>query len=92
MTDHERLARLHGLKARVTDEITVLEAKLRSGGRNRLPNGQKPPCGSEKGYQWHRRYDRAWCDACRAAHAAYERGKAAQRRLERRGSYVVQGR
>jgi hypothetical protein len=84
MTDHERLARLHTLKARVADEITVLEARLRNGTRTRYTT--QPPCGSEKAYQWHRRHDQAKDDACLAAHAAYERGKTAARRLERMGN------
>lgn len=81
MRDDERLARLHSLRARINDEITALEDKIRRREHHRRPNGTKPPCGTEDGYQWHRRRHEPRDDECLAAHAAYERVRGAKQRI-----------
>lgn len=75
----QRLDSLVALRAAVDREIRRTRAALKDSPRRRTPNGQKPPCGTERGYQWHRRHDRAFDDDCRAAHSAYEAARVAQR-------------
>lgn len=81
----QRRTALLDLRARVDAEVARVEAAIadaaeqaRAPKRHTLAN--PPPCGSEKGYHWHIRRGEPRDDACRAAHAAHERARAAERR------------
>jgi hypothetical protein len=82
---HEAIRRrstLVELLRRVEEEIAVLDDHI-----NRTPKrGERPRCGTERGYQWHRHHDRDhWplptddpC-GCREAHRVFERARARAR-------------
>lgn len=73
-----RLSQLAQLRRRVEEEMVVLSEHVVG-----IPKrGEKPPCSTERGYQWHRHYKAPeWplpaddpC-GCRTAHAAFNRAK-----------------
>lgn len=70
----QRLSELLRLRAAVASEIrrTRVAISATTLGRDRTPKGQQPPCGTERGYQWHRRHDEPKDRACLDAHADYE--------------------
>lgn len=69
----ERLAALLRLRERVDEEIVRLQAAARRKVRSRRSRHEKPPCGTEQGYQWHRSRDQAADDACKLAHRLHNR-------------------
>ena len=93
---HRRIRELTALRTRINNELKELRAVVepyvppdeRLGGK---PVPPQPPCGSEKAYQWHRRFGPRdeWplpvddpC-GCRAAHTASERARRTAKALER---------
>lgn len=83
---NKRIDDLLALKARIDDELLVLADEAANidvpGTMRRRPRSVVPECGTESGYQRHRARKET-CDDCKAAHAAHERVKAAQRRLRK---------
>ena len=73
-----RLSKLAELRRRIDEEMVILSEYVISTPKR----GERPPCGTERGYQWHRYHDADnWplpkddpCE-CRAAHAAFERAR-----------------
>lgn len=95
----KRLRDLKALQAKVANEIRDAEMRLMfaeqdtrptmRGPRRYWPRSVRPPCGTERGYQWHRYHDpTGWplpdddpC-RCRAAHREHRRMREALRREE----------
>lgn len=80
----QRLAELRTLRRRVDEEIRRIRSAIADQSRSRRRVGELPPCGTEQGYQWHRRHGEARDRDCLDAHAAYERERAAERRRSER--------
>lgn len=74
-TEQERLASLYALRDRVDREIRELSSR---------PNARKKRavivCGTESGYQKHRREGTERCDACKVAHSVHNRIQARERK------------
>lgn len=82
----KRIDDLIDLRKRIDDELLVL-ADEADHVDTPNPNRRRsrhilPECGTESGYQRHRRLKEA-CEPCKIAHANHERIKAAQRRLNK---------
>ena len=72
----QRLAALRDLRRRVDAEIARVETAIADerteAQRQRRSRHDRPACGTEAAYQWHRyREDRVTCGACRAAHSRH---------------------
>jgi len=65
-----RLGDLKSLRSRVELEIATLELELERM-RARAAKGARPKCGTDRGYQWHKRYGEPQDEACKRAHATY---------------------
>ena len=83
----KRLRELKALQRRLAAEVLTTKAALAGMGRGRHPYNVRPPCGTDKGYQWHR-YHEPWnwplpkhdpC-GCKAAHTAVQRARVAERK------------
>lgn len=81
-----RVQELIALRRQIDSEIARVAAvaKVKAPER-RTPRGQRPPCGTDRGYYWHRNHDEDQCAPCRRAHADAEtvRKIARRRRVER---------
>jgi len=84
-TLEQRLVELRDLRRRVNAEIRKVQGAIDDQRPRKRRNGEKPPCGTEQGYHWHRRQGEPADQGCRDAHASYERERAAQRRRSARG-------
>lgn len=83
-----RIEQLQALRARIDTELLVLLDEVDNvdipGTQRRRPRHVIPECGTESGYQRHRRLKEK-CDECKAAHANHARIAAARRKLSRMG-------
>ena len=76
--DAHRLMRLYDLRAKVEAEIKRVESLRR---RRPRPKQKVAACGTDGGYYRHVRTTKTpTCDDCKAAHSAYETGRAQRRR------------
>jgi hypothetical protein len=78
--DEQRLFDLRYLRAQIDAEIAVLEWENRPK-RTRTPKGQRPDCGTTKGYDWHRNHNELpACDDCKRAKSDYEKARVLRKR------------
>lgn len=83
-TLEDRLAALLDLQRRVDGEIIRVRSAIRdttSKPRQRRSRHERPPCGTEQGYQWHRTRKQDADDDCKSAHASHVRVTTLARRL-----------
>lgn len=77
----DRAAELLKLRDKIDAELARLDAEYRP--NKRRSRFEIPECGSESAYQRHRHYGEPQDEACKAAHAAHERGAAMVRRMRK---------
>lgn len=78
--DEQRLFDLRYLRAQIDAEIAVLEWENRPKW-TRTPKGQRPDCGTTKGYDWHRNHNELpACDDCKRAKSDYEKARVLRKR------------
>jgi hypothetical protein len=81
-TLEQRLIELRDLRRRVDAEVRKVRAAIaeqKPPGKRRRSRYEVPECGTETAYQRHHSRGEANDDACRAAHAEYERVRRAMR-------------
>jgi hypothetical protein len=82
----DRFAKLTTLRQRCDDELLILADEIENFGlpttRRRRSRYQPAECGTESGYQAHRKTGDT-CDECKAAHNEHERIESARRRLRK---------
>lgn len=82
----DRFEKLTALKAQVEAELLVLADDITNYGtpdnRRRRSRFEAPECGTESGYQAHRRKGET-CESCKVAHREHERIAAARRKLRK---------
>lgn len=82
----ERFTKLTDLRARCDDELLILADEIENfgtpGTKRRRSRFEKAECGTESGYQAHRKAGEK-CDPCRVAHREHERIASARRRLQK---------
>jgi hypothetical protein len=80
LTLEQRLVELRDLRRRIDAEIHKVTGAIDDQRPRRRRNGEPAPCGTEQGYQWHRRSGVTKDRECLDAHAEYERRRKALRR------------
>lgn len=82
----KRIEQLADLRKRIDIELALLVDEVQNidvpTSHRRRSKFQRPQCGTESGYQWHRK-NGPCCEDCKNAHAEHERLKSARRRLQR---------
>lgn len=82
----DRFAKLTELRRRCEDELLILADEIENFGtpstRRRRSRFEAAECGTESGYQAHRKTGDP-CDDCKAAHREHERIQSARRRLQK---------
>lgn len=83
----KRFEQMTELRKRCDDELLVLADEIENFGvpapQRRRSRFEKPECGTESGYQAHRRNGKTDCEPCRVAHRMHERIAATRRRLQK---------
>lgn len=77
----ERAAELLKLRDKIDAELARLDKQYKP--NKKRSRKEIPDCGTESAYQRHRWYSEEQDEACKAAHAEYERLAAARRRMRK---------
>lgn len=80
-TIEQRAAELLRLRDKIDAELARLDAEYKPG--KKRSKHVIPDCGTESAYQRHRWYGEPQDEACKTAHAAYERSAAIRRRMRK---------
>jgi hypothetical protein len=75
LTLEQRLVELRDLRRRIDAEIRKVTGAIddvRAQRAERRSRHERPPCGTDQGYEWHRyREERVTCADCKAAHSLH---------------------
>lgn len=80
-TVEQRVGELLRLRDKIDAELARIDDDYRP--KKKRPRSVIPKCGTESAYQRHRWYGEDQDEACKAAHAAHERGAAMLRRMRK---------